>query len=57
MATFVDLGETPTYGQAWTNPDTGEELYLVERSFPRSNRMVCLMRDAEGFDQYFVFAV
>jgi hypothetical protein len=55
MATFLDTTDTPYYGEAWTNPDTGETLYLVERSFPRSNRMLCLMKDENGFDEYFVF--
>jgi hypothetical protein len=58
MATYLDLdpNETPTYGQWWTNPENGCEYILVERSFPRMNRMVCLMQECgSDYVEYFVF--
>ena len=57
MATYLemDTAETPMYGNYWTNPETGEQLWLVERSFPRADRMVCLMENENGFVEYFVF--
>ena len=54
MATFLNTDETPNYG-FWWNYD-GKEFWLLERSFPRSNRMVCLMQElGSDFVEYFVF--
>jgi len=54
MATYLKNAEYPTYGQWWTAPD-GLDYWLLERSFPRSNRMVCLMENEQGYAEYFVF--
>ena len=54
MATYLETNETPTYGEFWTAPD-GQALWLVERKFPRSNRMACLMEDSEQNLEWFVF--
>jgi hypothetical protein len=55
MANFVDNSDYPNYGEWWTAPD-GLEYWLLERSFPRSNRMVCLMQEiGSEFVEYFVF--
>jgi hypothetical protein len=55
MATYLENTETPDYGWAWTSPIDNKIFYLRERSFPRSNRMVCLMEDLDGWCEYFVF--
>lgn len=55
MATFLDTTETPLYGELWFD-EMGQAFYLLERSFPRGNRMVCLMESvATGYCEYFVF--
>lgn len=58
MATYleIEIVDTPLYGERWTNPETGHQYTLVERTFPRLNRMVCLMQKC-GTDtvEYFVF--
>lgn len=56
MATFIETDETPLYGQWWVNPENGKEYWLEERSFPRSNRMLCLMQECGSkYVEYFVF--
>jgi hypothetical protein len=55
MATYLENAEYPNYGDWWTAPD-GVEYWLLERSFPRGNRMVCLMQEiGSEFVEYFVF--
>jgi hypothetical protein len=54
MATFVNTVSSPLYGELWEAPD-GQFFYLVDRKFPRSNRMVCLMENLQGYLEYFVF--
>jgi hypothetical protein len=54
MATYLENSDYPTYGFWWTAPD-GQEMWLVERKFPRSNRMVCLMENLDGWCEWFVF--
>lgn len=56
MATFIDTQDTPLYGEWWVNPENGHEYWLVERSFPRWNRMVCLVQPlGSEYHEYFVF--
>lgn len=55
MATFINTTDTPTYGQWYTDPNTGKSWWLESRHFPRWNRMVCEMTDLDGFTEYFVF--
>jgi len=55
MATFIETTDTPLYGEWWTAPD-GLEYWLIEKSFPRSNRMLCLMQESNSpYVEYFVF--
>ncbi len=55
MATFLNTNETPLYGEWWTAPN-GAMYWLIERSFPRFNRMVCLVQESgQEFVEYFVF--
>ena len=56
MAIFVDTDSSPLYGELWEAPD-GQFFYLVDRTFPRWNRMVCLMENLQGYLQYFVFPI
>jgi hypothetical protein len=55
MATFIETTDTPLYGQVWVSPE-GLEYTLIERSFPRFNRMVCLVQEnGQEYVEYFVF--
>jgi hypothetical protein len=54
MAIYLETSEVPDYGQWWEAPD-GQELWLVERRFPRFNRMACLMENIDGYSEWFVF--
>ena len=55
MATFMKTTNTPLYGELWYD-EMGQAFYLLERKFPRFNRMVCLMESvATGYVEYFVF--
>ena len=55
MATYLDNTDYPDFGYAWRSPIDDEILYLRERSFPRYDRMVCLMENLDGVCEYFVF--
>jgi hypothetical protein len=55
MATYLDNTDYPDFGYAWRSPIDDEILYLRERSFPRNDRMVCLMENLDGVCEYFVF--
>ena len=55
MATYLETSETPYYDELWFSPIDNKPFWLRERSFPRSNRMVCLMEDLDGWCEYFVF--
>jgi hypothetical protein len=55
MATFLKTSEAPQFGELWESPIDGQSFYLVKRKFPRSNRMVCLMENLNGYCEYFVF--
>jgi hypothetical protein len=54
MATFVSELEAPLYGELWHDEDGGV-WRLIEKSFPRYNRMLCLMENRDGYSEYFVF--
>jgi hypothetical protein len=54
MATYLNTTETPTFGQLWESPE-GDFFYLVERKFPRFDRMACLMENLDGYCEWFVF--
>jgi hypothetical protein len=55
MATFLNTNQTPLYGEVWVSPE-GLEYRLLERSFPRSNRMVCLVQEiGQEYVEYLVF--
>lgn len=56
MATFIETSETPRYGEFWVSPENGQKYWLLEKSYPRYNREVCLMQEADSeFVEYFVF--
>jgi hypothetical protein len=57
MATFLETAEAPQFGELWESPIDGQNFYLVERKFPRFDRMVCLMENLKGYHHYFVFPV
>jgi hypothetical protein len=56
MATFIKTSDTPLYGEVWVSPENGKEYVLIERSFPRFNRMVCLVQEiGQEYVEYLVF--